>query len=435
MHNTTFLSAQKLLGGVILACLLLGLAGCGAMPQPPTATPTPLPPTTTPTQTPIPTPTNTPFVPKATFNIVVHVPLTGGSAEFGNQIANAAELAVQQQGGGLELLGYKVELIRYDDQGDIDTGVANAKEIVANPNILCGVGHFFSRITLPASEVYHQAGLAFISPSSTNVDVTERGYLEVNRVVGRDDGQSAAGAQFVQSLGLTKVFIFSDGDGYGANLARYFKAEAAKLGLVIVGEATINTPDAFGPVAQQAISQNAEIIYLSTAALDMAGGFIKQARENGYTGAFLGNEAWDNPALAEFAGPFAMDGGGVYYTLTVGQAKLYPNTSRFVEDFRSAYGVDPMLFTAQAYDAASICMKAIEEASKAKGGEIPTRAEVANAIRALVDYQGITNTYTFTENGNPTSVRYFVYKLATSDPGQWDKNELNAFLDVPPPTP
>ena len=48
-------------------------------------------------------------------------------------------------------------------------------------------------------------------------------------------------------------------------------------------------------------------------------------------------------------------------------------------------------------------MKAIEEASKAKGGDLPTRAEVAQAIRALKDYKGITGTYNFNKNGDLAS--------------------------------
>lgn len=65
------------------------------------------------------------------------------------------------------------------------TGVANAKRIVSDPEILAVVGHYNSGVQIPSSEVYHASGLCNVSPANTNPKVTSRGYLEVNRIVGR----------------------------------------------------------------------------------------------------------------------------------------------------------------------------------------------------------------------------------------------------------
>ena len=148
---------------IILILLIVNLTGCapgtpGAVEAPTLVPPSPTIaiPTTTPTETPIPTPTQTPFIPKATIKIVVHVPLSGDQSTFGTDIMRASELAVQQLAGPLNDLGYKIELASYDDQANIEVGVTNAKEIVANPEILCGVGHFNSRVMIQASEIYHK---------------------------------------------------------------------------------------------------------------------------------------------------------------------------------------------------------------------------------------------------------------------------------------
>ena len=91
------------------------------------------------------------------------------------------------------------------------------------------------------------------------------------------------------------------------------------------------------------------------------------------------------------------------------------------------------MFAAQAYDAAGTCVKAIEEASKADGGEIPTRAEVARAIRALNGYQGLTGTYNFNRQGDPDPVQYYVNQVTTMDVEQWDQNPVVASIDITPP--
>jgi branched-chain amino acid transport system substrate-binding protein len=424
---------------ILLVSLTAGLFGCAATPEPtpiPTATATAMPPTATPpptltpTETPIPTVTETPFVPKATIKIVVHVPLSGDQSIFGTDINRAVELAVQQLAGPLNELGYGIELVPYDDQAKVEVGVANAKEIVANPEILCGVGHFNSRVMIQASEIYHKEGLAFVSPSNTSPTVTDRGYLEVNRVIGRDDGQGIAGAQFAKAQGFKSVYIITQNADFAKKNAENFKREADRTGVKVVGMLTFSTTESFDGIIKRMMNANPDLVYLA-GTVDQVGPLIRQARAVGYAGAFLGIDA--NPTLVDLAGPLLIEGGGTYYTSPAAQASFYPDAAKFVEDFDNHYGTTPQLYAAQAYDAAGICMKAIEEASKAKNGEIPTREEVANAIRALQDYKGITGTYNFNQRGDPDPVKYYVYQVTSVDPANWGQNIVYAAYDVAPP--
>ena len=131
-----------------------------------------------------------------TIKVATQSPLSGGQSAIGVDIKNGAELALSQLSGPLQAMGYKVELAAFDDQANPDQGVANAKQIVADPSILCVVGHYNSGVQIPSSEVYHSNNLANVSPANTNPKVTDRGYLEVSRIVGRDDIQGAVGATF-----------------------------------------------------------------------------------------------------------------------------------------------------------------------------------------------------------------------------------------------
>ena len=128
-------------------------------------------------------------------------PLSGGQSSVGVDIKNGAELGLNQLSDALKTQGFTVQLAPYDDQATADTGVANAKQIVADPAVLCVVGHYNSGVQIPSSEVYHSSQLANVSPANTNPKVTDRGYVEVNRIVGRDDMQGAVGAQFAASKG------------------------------------------------------------------------------------------------------------------------------------------------------------------------------------------------------------------------------------------
>jgi branched-chain amino acid transport system substrate-binding protein len=425
---------------ITLLLLVVNLTGCAPSATEAATFPPPSPtvviPTSIPTETPIPTPTQTPaptetpFVPKATIKIVLHVPLSGDQSIFGTDIQRAADMAIQELATPLNNMGYKIDLVSFDDQASVDVGVANAKEIVADPDILCGVGHYNSRVMIQASEIYHKEGLAFVSPSNTNPTVTERGYLEVNRVVGRDDGQGIADAQFAKAQNFSTVYIITQDSDITRKIAENFKREADRIGVKVTGMLTFKTIESFDGIVKRMMNLNPDLVYLA-GTTDQFGPFIRQARAAGYTGAFLSIDA--TSALVDLAGPLLIEDGGMYYTSTSAPANYYPDAAKFVEDFDNRYGAAPQIYAAQAYDAAGICMKAIEEASITKGGEVPTREEVANAIRALVDYKGITGTFNFNKKGDPILVDYFVFKVTSVDSGKWDQNPIVASIKIGPP--
>ena len=431
IHKSTFL---------LLLMTLLFAFGCGSAPTvivvlTPTWTSTASP-TAGPTQTQVPpslTPTPTPFVPRAVLKIFVQSPLSGGQANAGTDILRGAELAVLQLSDSLVEQGYKVELASYDDQNNAETAQKNASEIIADPQVLCGLGHYNSRVTLRTSNLYHEAGLALVAPAATAGLLTDRGYLEVNRVIGRIDGQGIAAAQFAKDQGFSSVYIIS-GRSEALKNAEYFRLEADRLGIQVLGMViTSLTENDMRSIINRLMESKPALVYISNP-VDEAIPFFQKARTAGYVGPFLGTEALNDPqAITTSADPSLVKDGGLYYTITSPPANFYPEADQFIRDFEASYAATPRLFAARAYDAAGICLKAIEEASTAINGEIPTRAQVANAIRALKDYQGITGTYTFNGQGDPTLAQYYVYRVVSVDNATWDQNFIAASYAVTPP--
>lgn len=439
MHVPSKFPLQRFVVWILVAVLAGYVPGCApAATALPTVAPTAIPsvapsvaPTTAPTAAPTPIPTLTPtsFVPKATIKIFVHVPMSGQFAEIGTDIERAVTMAVQELAAPLNDLGYEVRLVSYDDKTDMQIAVQNAKEIIADPEVLCGVGNLLSRITIQASEVYHSGGLAAISPSSTVTTVTDRGYAEVSRLLGREDVHGVAAAQFVKSKGFSSIYIIQPPGDISAKNADYFKREADRSGVKVVGMLRLEQTEDYSGVVSRVLNLNPDLVYFAGLA-GQAGPFFRQARGAGYMGTFLVIDS--DPALADLAGPLLTEGGGAYYVDTIAPASAYPGAASFVQDFDNRYGAAPHNFAAQAYDAAGLCLRAIESAATAKGGELPTRAEVAKALRALTDYPGITGTYSFDKRGDPTQASYFIYKVVGVDAASWTQNELVATLQLPP---
>jgi branched-chain amino acid transport system substrate-binding protein len=367
-----------------------------------------------------------------TIKVATQSPLSGGQSAIGVDIKNGAELALGQLKGPLEKMGFKVELAAYDDQANPDNGVANAKQIVSDPAILCVVGHYNSGVQIPSSEEYHAAGLANVSPANTNPKVTTRGYIEVSRIVGRDDVQGVVAAQFAKSKGMTSAYVIHDKTAYGQGIAEFFRSEAEKSGMSVPGFEGTEEKANFDAILGPLMAANPDVVFFG-GIYDQASVLFKQAREKGYMGMLLSDDGYDSPEAVNIGGPVLLEGGGLYYTTVAGPAKLYPGTAKFQTDFKAKYNADPKPFAAQGFDSMAICLKAIENAAKAAGNKAPAREAVAKAVRELKDFAGITGTINFNKLGDLTTAKYFVIQVISADPAKWNDNKIDQTLDIVPP--
>jgi len=364
--------------------------------------------------------------------IATQSPLSGGSAAVGEGIKNGAQLAVEQLSGPLKAIGFTVQVVPFDDQAKPEVGVANAKNIVSDPDILGVVGHYNSGVQIPSSEEYHNAGLVNVSPANTNPKVTDRLYAEVNRVCGRDDIQGVVGEQFaLNDLKVKSVYILHDKTTYGQGIAEFFRQAAEKDGLKVLGFEGTEEKANFDPILTPIQAANPDLVYFG-GIFDQAGVLFKQARDKGIKATFMGPDGLDSADLAKIAGDAIK---GMNYTTVAGPVTYYPEAAKFAADYKARFGKDPEPFAAQSYDSAAIVLKAIENAAKAAGNKKPTRAAVRDAVRALKDFKGITGTINFDSKGDPAVAKYFVIQVVSSDPTQWGQNKAIKTLDIPAPPP
>jgi len=353
---------------------------------------------------------------KGTIKIATQSPLSGGQAALGEGIKLGAQLAVEKLRGTLEKQGFKVDLVPFDDQAKPDVGVANSKNIIADKDILAIIGHLNSGVAIPSSEVYKEVSLVMISPANTNPVVTDRGYPNVNRVCGRDDVQGVVGSEFAHATMKAKsVYIIHDKTPYGQGVAEFFKADAEKKGLKVLGFEGTEEKSNFDPIITPMKAKNPDVIYFG-GIYDQGAPFFKQAREKGVKGKFLGPDGMDSsrPSRAP-AGP----------------ASALPKAKAFSEEFKKKFGKNPEPYAAEAYDAATIAIKAIETA--AKGGKVPSREDVATAVRMVKLPNGITGDIEFDAKGDRKKALYFVLQVANEDPGKWGDNKIVKQLTIAAP--
>ena len=364
---------------------------------------------------------------KGTIKIATQSPLSGGQAALGEGIKLGTQLAIEKMKGNLEKAGFKVELVPFDDQAKPDVGVANAKNIIADKDILAVIGHLNSGVAIPSSEVYKEVSLAMISPANTNPTVTDRNYANVNRVCGRDDVQGVVGAEYAAgSLKGKSVYIIHDKTTYGQGIAEFFKSDAEKKGLKVLGFEGTEEKSNFDPIITPLKAKNPDIVYFG-GIYDQGAPFFKQAREKGVKSKFLGPDGMDSSDLTKIGGKSVV---GMFYTSAAGPVTAFPKAKQFAEDFKKKFGKNPEPYAAEAYDATAIALKAIENA--AKGGKAPTREDVSVAVRK-VKHNGITGDIEFDGKGDRKKALYFVMQVANDDPAKWGDNKMVKQLTIAPP--
>ena len=345
---------------------------------------------------------------KRAIKIATQSPLSGEQAAQGEHIKLGAQLAVEEAVKGLKALGFDLILVPFDDQAKPEVGVVNARNIVADPDILLVVGHFNSGVALPSSDIYKDAMLAMISPANTATEITDRGYPNVNRVCGRDDIQGPVGAKYAaRDLPLKSVYIVHDKTLYGQGVADTFRDEAKRLGLKILGYEGTEERANFSPLIIPMKARNPDLVYFG-GIYHQGGLFLKQTREKGVKAAFMGPDGLDSSEMVKIAGQRVI---GSYYTTVAGPPDAYPESAAFARRFKQRFGKEVESFGMYGYDAALVGLKAIEQAIKDLGGKKPTRPQVSAAVRKLKNFRGATGPIAFDDKGDPVKAKYFVLKF------------------------
>ena len=122
-------------------------------------------------------------------------PLTGPQSHYGEDMQNGLNLALEEANQkGIQIDGKpaKFVLVSRDDQADPRVGVQVAQQLV-DESVVGILGHFNSGTTIPASRVYHEAGLPQIA-MATSPEYTKQGYETTFRMMTSDTSRAPRSA-------------------------------------------------------------------------------------------------------------------------------------------------------------------------------------------------------------------------------------------------
>jgi branched-chain amino acid transport system substrate-binding protein len=336
--------------------------------------------------------------PGQTVKIGMGAPMTGDNAAFGQDISQAAMIAMSDAG---KFQGFSFELVAEDDGGNAEGGAAVANKLVADTTVVAIEGHIFSGATAAAMPIYEAASIPMMSPSATNPPLTQSGSKVFNRCVFTDAAQGKFAATYLYNkLGIKKLAIMHDGQAYGQGLAQVVNDEFTALGgTVVVFQAITPGESDYTTILADVASKSPEALFFGGYTAE-AVVIVNQMKQAGLTGViFFGD---DGTFGQDFLDRTGVNGEGAYSTSLVPSSSSAKTT--FDAAYLAAYGqpagkLSPYTWTA--YDAGAVLVKAIESVA-VLGGDgnlyIPRGALVA-AVRATKDYQGLSGTITCDSTG------------------------------------
>lgn len=340
-------------------------------------------------------------------------PLTGPQAHYGEDMQNGLQLAIDEANKkGIKLDGKTAHfvLVSRDDQADPRMGVQVAQQLV-DQDIAGMLGHFNSGTTIPASRVYHEAGIPQIA-MATSPEVTNQGYDNIFRMMTSDTQQGAAvGSFMVKKLGAKKIAIIDDRTAYGQGLADQVERAAKAAGAQIVRrEYTTDKSNDFTSILTNIKAAAPDAIFFG--GLDAQSGPMKrQLATLGLKSPFVSGEMTRSDTYLKLAGNAA---DGTYASLAGVPLDQMAAGKQFEQNYEARFKGKPGVYAPYAYDGAWNMITAMEQAGSSK-------PEKYLPVLAKLKRQGATSSnIAYDDKGNLKEVSVTIYEVKN---GKWEMVE------------
>jgi branched-chain amino acid transport system substrate-binding protein len=262
------------------------------------------------------------------------------------------------------------------------------------------IGHLNSGVTIPASSIYDQAGIPMVSGSATNPQLTEQGFKNVFRVVGRDDQQGPAIASYLASEVKPKtVAVIDDATAYGEGLANEVEKTLKAQGINVLPreKGTDKTAD-FKAILTKLKGKKPDAVFYG--GMDATGGpLMKQGRELGIKAVFAFGDGACTDKMKELAGD-AAEG------LLCSQAGLPVQAAnkKFLDAYKAKFNIDPILYAPFTYDAANLLLAAMKKAGSSEPAKyLPELARIS--------HEGASGRIEFDEKGDRKDAEMTIFTM------------------------
>lgn len=297
-----------------------------------------------------------------TIKIGAVLPMTGGSAVFGEKFEQAYTMAIEEinEAGGVQ--GKKLELVIEDSKEEPQTGKTATEKLVADEEILILTGGRSSGVTLVEAQVAEENQVPYVIDHGTSDLATMSNYEYVFRINPTSGMYTNSLLEYFEENPPESIVHINVDNAFGEALYEYGLKDYVETSGVNYEQIKYAAGELdFKPIMEQAKSFNPQIVMMTAGDDNDATQLIKAANEAGLEPElFIGTGAGHSIiGFAEQAGELAET------VLTAGPwhgDKSHEDYQAFFDKFTETYGHEPGEHEVEGYAVMYVIADALERA-------------------------------------------------------------------------
>jgi len=280
------------------------------------------------------------------------VPTTGSEATYGQDMANAIDLAIGEINAKGGVLGKQLASTVGDDACDAQQAV-NAASKLASSGVVGIVGGYCSGATIPTLQIFGDAKLPMIIPAANSTKLIPANPGNAFMINSTGNDQVAKAIEYFNAHGVNSIAIVNQGDAYSQDLADLTRKNWEESG-------------------------KTDAVFWTAYYAD-GGLLIRQLRERGYQGIIAVGDGSNSPELFKIAGP-AAEGVIAFSNPT---AEFLPEAKAFADAYQAKYGTAPGPYSTLSYDAMNLLAAAIAAAGSTDSAAVIAALQASDFTAAI----------------------------------------------------
>ncbi len=344
--------------------------------------------------------------PKGELLVYVAVPLSGFQANGGQTVLGGANLKAQQVNRTGGVAGYTLKVVGIDDESDSDVAIDVAKQIEADiaggEKVVAVIGHYNSGQTLAAMEIYKDLPILVITPTASEVSISQKGYPNFFRVNANDTAQGQIDAKFlVDELGAKKIAVVYNDTEYGIGLKNEIARALDELGAEVVARIQVKQgQETYADEVKRIREAAPDAIFY--AGYEIEAPYLRADLVDAHvTVPLLASDGTFLSATIDEAGGAAE---GMYLSAFAPSPREVVD-SQWVKEYQAVEYRNPDTYSINGYAAMDVIVQAIAKANSIEPDKI------LQAARTL-DFDSVMGHIAFDEHGDLKQQRVFIFQVA-----------------------
>ncbi|GAC1528507.1 MAG: ABC transporter substrate-binding protein [Acidimicrobiales bacterium] len=352
-----------------------------------------------------------------TFGAVVS--LTGGGGVYGPQQKNAIQLAVDTVNSHGGVNGAQIKVDIQDDASDKAQAAQTTQRLIQEDNATAILGPTLSNSAVAAHPIAASAHTPMLAVSTTGFNIVGPGCTYCAGWIFRDSlGEQDAIPANIKAYAdkahpKTAALLYPNDDKFSADGAQVVKDNASKFGIELKAAIQFTKAETdLTPYVTQAVSSKPDVIFITSLG-GIPAKIMKAARQQGFTGQFLGGNGFNTAAVSTQAGA---DGKGAQSASGWFIGNTFPSNADYVSAYKAKYNADPDQFSAQAYSGVLILVDAAKRAHLSFTDIAGDRTKLRSALETT-DIETPLGKFSFTKDHD---VHQTIWIIAMNGSGGFD---------------